>query len=543
MPVSLDAGIIYESTGYGYQEVEFSEKVSGDDILSFDGKKVFITGVGEEQFNSYIPFGDDKYSWVTFKAVVYALFDYTATGYSGTYDEQYHTIGGIDVFLPESGATVKYGTVEGTYDSYAPPSYKDPGTYPVYYQITAPDYYTETGSVNIEIKKRVYDVTWKNADGTLIDTTQVEEGDVPTHADATKAPDETYLYTFAGWTPEVSAVTGDAEYTAVFESAEKVAAVPAMINALPTEVTVNDKADIEAARAAYDSMTDEQKALIDEDTYKKLTDAETALAAAEEKAAADQAAAAAVIEAINAFPEYISIDDKEMIAAAREAYEALTPDQQALVNNADKLEEAEKNIADIEAAMVVADLIDALPEEITLDDKPAVEAARAAYEALTPDQKVELSIGSLLDLLDAVETIDHLEAAAVTEMINDLPAAADVTYDGKDEIEAARAVYDALTDDQKDLIDEDTLKKLTDAEDRINSYVLLGDADGDGEVTINDVTMIQKYIAGFEMPDNFVLKVCDTNCDGKITIDDATEIQKYVAEYEIPYPIGKMIAV
>ena len=142
-----------------------------------------------------------------------------------------------------------------------------------------------------------------------------------------------------------------------------------MINALPTEVTVNDKADIEAARAAYDSMTDEQKALIDEDTYKKLTDAETALAAAEEKAAADQAAAAAVIEAINAFPEYISIDDKEMIAAAREAYEALTPDQQALVNNADKLEEAEKNIADIEAAMVVADLIDALPEEITLDDK------------------------------------------------------------------------------------------------------------------------------------------------------------------------------
>ena len=207
------------------------------------------------------------------------------------------------------------------------------------------------------------------------------------------------------------------------------------------------------------------------------------------------------------------------------------------------MEEAEKNIADIEAAMVVADLIDALPEEITLDDKPAVEAARAAYEAPTPDQKVELSIGSLLDLLDAVETIDHLEAAAVTEMINDLPAAADVTYDGKDEIEAARAVYDALTDDQKDLIDEDTLKKLTDAEDRINSYVLLGDADGDGEVTINDVTMIQKYIAGFEMPDNFVLKVCDTNCDGKITIDDATEIQKYVAEYEIPYPIGKMIAV
>jgi len=55
--------------------------------------------------------------------------------------------------------------------------------------------------------------------------------------------------------------------------------------------------------------------------------------------------------------------------------------------------------------------------------------------------------------------------------------------------------------------------------------------------------MIQKCIAEFEMPDNFVLKACDTNGDDRITISDATEIQKYVAEYEIPYPIGKMVIV
>ncbi len=72
---------------------------------------------------------------------------------------------------------------------------------------------------------------------------------------------------------------------------------------------------------------------------------------------------------------------------------------------------------------------------------------------------------------------------------------------------------------------------------------IIGDVDGDGVVTINDATMIQKCIAEFEMPDNFVLKACDTNGDGIITISDATEIQKYVAEYEIPYPIGKMVIV
>ena len=72
-----------------------------------------------------------------------------------------------------------------------------------------------------------YTVTWKNGDGTVIDTTEVEEGTVPTHADATKANDTFYSYTFAGWNDgentyapsELPAVTGDVTYTATFTSA------------------------------------------------------------------------------------------------------------------------------------------------------------------------------------------------------------------------------------------------------------------------------------------------------------------------------------
>ena len=64
-----------------------------------------------------------------------------------------------------------------------------------------------------------YTVTWLNDDGTLIDTTEVEYGKIPTHADAVKAPDAQYTYTFTGWTPAIEAVTGDATYTAVFEAA------------------------------------------------------------------------------------------------------------------------------------------------------------------------------------------------------------------------------------------------------------------------------------------------------------------------------------
>ena len=63
-----------------------------------------------------------------------------------------------------------------------------------------------------------FTITWKNEDGSIIDTTEVNEGAVPTHADPTKAADAQYTYTFAGWTPDVVAADSDAAYTATFSS-------------------------------------------------------------------------------------------------------------------------------------------------------------------------------------------------------------------------------------------------------------------------------------------------------------------------------------
>jgi uncharacterized repeat protein (TIGR02543 family) len=138
----------------------------------------------------------------------------------------------------------------------------------------------------------------------------------------------------------------DVEIKTLEEKANKAAAEEAedLIDAIG-EVTLESKAKIDAARAAYDTLTDAQKALVG--NLKTLTDAEAAyekLAAEADQEEVDKAAAKGVDDLIEAIGE-VTLDSEKTIKAARSAYDALTDAQKKLVENLAALETAEKTLA------------------------------------------------------------------------------------------------------------------------------------------------------------------------------------------------------
>lgn len=71
--------------------------------------------------------------------------------------------------------------------------------------------------------------------------------------------------------------------------------------------------------------------------------------------------------------------------------------------------------------------------------------------------------------------------------------------------------------------------------------VLLGDVNLDGNVKIQDATLIQKYLAKLSDLNAQQLTTADVTEDGKVNIKDATAIQKYIAKIQISFRVGELI--
>ena len=121
-------------------------------------------------------------------------------------------------------------------------------------------------------------VTWTSSDPTVA---TVANGVVT----AVAAGTATITATATNGTPDDTTDDFSATCTVTIINPDQVAAdaVVALFDALPAvgNITLDDKAAIEAARAAYNALTDDQKALVSAEDLAKLTAAEEALAALE----------------------------------------------------------------------------------------------------------------------------------------------------------------------------------------------------------------------------------------------------------------------
>ena len=263
------------------------------------------------------------------------------------------------------------------------------------------------------------------------------------------------------------------------------------INALPSKdnLTLDDEVALAGAEAHYNALSDSQKEYLTgkaAESVAKLGELRTQLEKLK-KDAADKAAADAVTEKLNALPseEDVMFQDEAVLKQAREAYDALSDDQKKFVSSEayDKLEKAEQKLEALKAEVeAVTKQIQELPAvgDLKLEDAEKVSLARSAYDALNADQKRQLTESGVLDtLLTAENQISLLErekeeAEKVAQQINSLPEVKDLKLADKTAVEAARKAYDALSDNQKAMI-EDAKKALEEREAEIKRLQELAD--------------------------------------------------------------------
>ena len=268
----------------------------------------------------------------------------------------------------------------------------------------------------------------------------------------------------------LDAEAGVASFKKTADLSVKIAALPSVYRA-----TLEDVEQIKSVQEIYESLTQEEKDRLTVNEYNKL------MALIEKIDGLNQAAADKVIADIAAIGpiDEITLESAKQIQKARAGYDALNKYAQYIVECAEpvnyytlldaeaKLKElqdaaAEQERIDKAAAAAVDSLIDEIGD-VTLESKQAIETARAAYDNLTPTQKTYVT---KLDTLTAAEAaykalVDQKAADDVMEKINEI---GEVTLDSKTAIEAARAAYDALTNDQKPLVENYNVLTAAEAE-------------------------------------------------------------------------------
>ena len=285
-----------------------------------------------------------------------------------------------------------------------------------------------------------------------------------------------------------------------------------MINALPAAETITEetnlvslKDQVNAARAAYDALSDDQKAAFNADVLGKLTALEAKISELEsnDQETKPSDAVQTVVDAINALPAVETITEetdlevlKTQVNAARAAYDALSAEQKesfdatvlekltALEAKISELESNDQETESSEAVQNVIEKIDAAVEQIdyttetitATDGTTVTKTHITMLKDLDPANNAELK--ALIDK-EAAHEQDENQPALTDEEAAKLSDARKVFEDAKAKYLsegfsnaqlAARQAYDALaTEEEKAQVTNYSL--LTDMEANI-AYIM-----------------------------------------------------------------------
>lgn len=157
-PVSKPSITTENDRGTNNANVTIEYKVKGADDSTYTKEApkdygTYVVRVTVAQDDSHTEAVDTKEFSITKKRMTL-----TAEDYSGTYDGQKHAIT-VTVTEP-ADAEISYRASEDASWQSAPVTYRDAGTYTVYYQVTSENYETETGSRTITITPKTVALTW-----------------------------------------------------------------------------------------------------------------------------------------------------------------------------------------------------------------------------------------------------------------------------------------------------------------------------------------------------------------------------------------------
>lgn len=193
---------------------------------------------------------------------------------------------------------------------------------------------------------------------------------------------------------------------------EAATAVDNMILSIGT-VTLDSGSQITAVENAIDALSEEQKAELENMAI--LVAAQTTYADLVEKARVAEVMekAAQLDEQITAIGT-VTLDSGDVIVAARIAYDTADAELQGYVTQLAALEAAEQALSDLRAQQVM-ELIDAIGN-VTKDSAEAIDAAQAAYNALSSNDRALVSNAAALT--DAAAALRELQLAEANKLLS-----------------------------------------------------------------------------------------------------------------------------